>query len=137
MVSRLILNLRNQASRPHRPKTGEFSLFSAYPVSYASTGAITSTISQNKFAETDRQHLVSTIIGNLGEPLDFEGDEAMQSDVLDQNANAEQKDPADLESGDAIQLSTRLDSVGNLSRSATEDDTSSRFRVMKDGCKSL
>lgn len=72
MVSRLILNLRNQASRPHRPKTGEFSLFSAYPVSYASSGAITSTISQGKFAETDRQHLVSTIIGNLGEPVEFD-----------------------------------------------------------------
>ena len=77
------------------------------------------------------------VIGNLGEPLDFEGDEALQDDVLDRNSNAEQKDTADLESGDVIQLSTRTDSIGNPSRSATEDDTSSRFRAMKDGCKSL
>lgn len=71
MVSRLILNLRNQASRPHRPKTAEFaSFFSAYPVSYASTGAVPS-LTHGHFP-TDRQHLVSTIIGNLGEPVEFD-----------------------------------------------------------------
>ncbi|KAF7795323.1 hypothetical protein EIP86_006479 [Pleurotus ostreatoroseus] len=31
------------------------------------------------------------VIGNLGEPLDFEGDDAVQDDALGHDANAEQK----------------------------------------------
>ena len=50
------------------------------------------------------------VIGNLGEPLDFEGDEVVLDDTFSQNADVEQKDVEDKAQRDCRSTS-RLEST--------------------------